>query len=206
MEQQTQSNSQAPKITWSGGEFRTKCVVGLARDGVVNKYIGGYCFRVEDFEEIPNSFDAVAELRRKGHKIVFITDQGGIETKQFTQEQVETVNMHMLDLLGKAGCFSIDGIYYSAGVRKDDPFAIPNNGMFKKCEKEIKDIKFKEGYYVGHTIKELKAAISAGAKPVLVRTGKGLETEKELNRWAHKDLKRRTLVVDDLAAFVSSLP
>ena len=194
-----------PKITWTGGEFRTKCVVGLARDGVVNEYIGGYCYRVEDFKEISGSIDSVAELRRKGYKIVFITDQGGIETKQFTQEQVETVNMHMLELLGKAGCFSIDGIYFSAGVRKEDPFALPNNGMFKKCEKEIKDIKFKEGYYVGHTIKELKAAVSAGARPVLVRTGKGTDTEKELNRYAHKDLKRKTLIFDNLTDFVNSL-
>lgn len=194
-----------PTISWTGGEFRTKCVIGLARDGVVNKYIGGYCYTIENFEEIPGSLEAVATLRRKGYKIVFISDQGGIETKQFTQEQVESVNQHMLELLGKAGCFSIDGIYYSAGVRKEDPFALPNNGMFKKCEREIKDIKFKEGYYVGHTIKELKAAMSAGAKPVLVRTGKGVETEQELNRYAHKELKRKTLIFNDLAEFAEYL-
>lgn len=195
-----------PKITWTGGEFRTKCVVGLDRDGVINRDLGTYCFRAEDFDPIEGSLDAVATLRRKGYKIVIITDQGGIEKGLYSQQDVDTLHEHMLKLFGEAGCFSIDAIYYSASSRKEDPFAKPNTGMFKRCEKEFKDIRFKEGYYVGDKIKDLKAAANVGAKPVLVRTGYGLETEKELNRYAHRDLKRKTLIFDTLAEFVESLP
>lgn len=194
-----------PKIVWTGGEFRTKCVVGLDRDGVINRDLGTYCYKVEDFDPIPGSLDAVATLRRKGYKIAIITDQGGIEKGIYTPEQVDALHEHMLKLLGEAGCFSIDAIYYSASSRKEDPFAKPNTGMFKRCEREIKDIKFKEGYYVGDKIKDLKAAINIGAQPILVRTGYGLETEKELNRYAHRDLKRRTQIFDDLTQFVESL-
>ena len=201
-----QQNSNQPKIVWSGGEFRTKCVIGLDRDGVINKDLGTYCYKIEDFEPIPGSIDAIATLRRKGYKIAIITDQGGIEKGIYTQEQVDTLHEHMLKLLGEAGCFTIDAIYYSASSRKDDPFAKPNVGMFKRCEKEIKDIKFKEGFYVGDKIKDLKAAMNIGARPILVRTGYGLETEKELNRYAHRDLKRKTTIYDDLSQFVESLP
>lgn len=199
-------NNNQPKIVWSGGEFRTKCVIGLDRDGVINRDLGTYCYRIEDFDPIPGSIDAIATLRRKGYKIAIITDQGGIEKGIYTQEQVDTLHEHMLKLLGEAGCFTIDAIYYSASSRKDDPFAKPNVGMFKRCEKEIKDIKFKEGFYVGDKIKDLKAAMNIGARPVLVRTGYGLETEKELNRYAHRDLKRKTIIYDDLNQFVESLP
>lgn len=199
-------NNNQPKIVWSGGEFRTKCVIGLDRDGVINRDLGTYCYRIEDFDPIPGSIDAIATLRRKGYKIAIITDQGGIEKGIYTQEQVDTLHEHMLKLLGEAGCFTIDAIYYSASSRKDDPFAKPNIGMFKRCEKEIKDIKFKEGFYVGDKIKDLKAAMNIGARPVLVRTGYGLETEKELNRYAHRDLKRKTIIYDDLNQFVESLP
>ena len=202
---QPQNQTNQPSISWAGGEFRTKCVVGLDRDGVLNKDLGTYCYKVEDFEAIPGSLEAVATLRRKGYKIVIISDQGGIEKGLFTQEDVDTVNLHMLDLLGKAGCFSIDGIYYSASSRKEDPFAKPNTGMFKRCEKEIKDIKFKQGYYVGDKIKDLKAAVNMGAKPVLVRTGYGTETEQELNKWTYRELKRRTIVFDNLEQFVETL-
>jgi D-glycero-D-manno-heptose 1,7-bisphosphate phosphatase len=203
--QPSQQNNQ-PTLSWIGGEFRTKCVVGLDRDGVINKDLGTYCFRPEDFEEIEGSMDAVASLRRKGYKIVIITDQGGIEKGLYTMEDVDKVHEKMFEMLGKAGCSSIDALYYSASSRKEDPFAKPNTGMFKRCEKENPDIKFKEGFYVGDKIKDLKAAVNMGAKPILVRTGYGLETEKELNKFTYRELKRRTKIYDNLAAFVESLP
>ena len=200
-----QPKNNQPKISWVGGEFRTKCVVGLDRDGVINRDLGTYCHRVEDFDPIPGSIDAIAELRRKGYKITVITDQGGIEKGIYTQQDVDTVHEHMLKLLGEAGCFSIDGIYYSASSRKEDPFAKPNVGMFKKCEADIKYIKFKGGFYVGDKMKDLKAAMNIGAKPVLVRTGYGAETEKDLNKWTYRKIKQRTIIFDNLAQFVESL-
>jgi D-glycero-D-manno-heptose 1,7-bisphosphate phosphatase len=202
---QPNQNQNQIKIDWLGGEFRTKCVVGLDRDGVINRDRGTYTWKVEDFEPIEGSLEAMAELRRKGHKIVVITDQGGIEKGIYTQQDVDTLHEHMLKLLGDAGCFSIDAIYYSASSRKEDPFAKPNTGMFKRCEKEFKDIKFNQGYYVGDKIKDLKAAVKMGAKPILVRTGYGTETEQELNKFAYRDLKRRTKVFDTLADFVRTL-
>lgn len=195
-----------PTILWTGGApTRSKCVIGLDRDGVINKDLGTYCWKVEDFEPIPGSIEAVAEIRRKGHKLVIITDQGGIEKGIYTSDHVDTLHTHMLDLFGQAGCESIDAIYYSASSRKEDPFAKPNVGMFKRCENEIPDIRFKGGYYVGDKIKDLKAAVKMGAKPVLVRTGYGVETEKELNRYSNREVKAKTIIFDDLASFVASL-
>lgn len=200
-----QQNSQQPKIIWSGGEFRTKCVVGLDRDGVINKDLGTYCFKKEDFVPIEGSLDAIATLRRKGYKIVIITDQGGIEKGLYTPKEVDDLHEHMFELLGQAGCSSIDGLYYSASSRKEDPFAKPNTGMFKRCEREITDIKFKEGYYVGDKMKDLKAAMNIGARPVLVRTGYGMDTEKELQKFTYRKIKARTLIFNDLQEFVESL-
>lgn len=198
---------QLPKIAWLGGITPgTNCVVGLDRDGVINRDIGTYCYKVKDFDPIPGSLEAVAELRRKGHSVVIITDQGGIEKGIYTETDVEAVHNHMFELLGQAGCASIDALYYSASSRKEDLFAKPNTGMFERCEKENKHIKFKGGYYVGDCMKDLKAAIAVKSIPVLVRTGHGLETEADLNKYAYRNIKQRTLVFDDLAAFVRSLP
>lgn len=194
-----------PSINWTGGEFRTRCVIGLDRDGVINRDLGTYCYEVEKFEPIEGSIEAIANLRRKGFKIVIITDQGGIEKGIYTQEDVDKVHQYMLDLLGQAGCYSIDAIYYSASSRKDDPFAKPNVGMFKKCEKEIPDIKFSKGYYVGDKMKDLKAAMKMGAIPILVRTGYGLETEKELKKFTYRDIRRQVKIYDSLSDFVEEL-
>lgn len=195
-------------IIWTGGadELGSKCVIGLDRDGVINQDLGTYCYQPEDFDPVPGSLQAMADARRKGYKLVIITDQGGIEKGLYTQDDVEKVHNRMFEMLGAVGCLTIDALYYSASSRKDDPFAKPNTGMFKRCEAENKQIKFKEGYYVGDKIKDLKAAVNMGAKPVLVRTGYGLETEQELNRYAHTALKARTLVFDNLAQFIETLP
>lgn len=203
--QPNQPQNNQPKLSWVGGQLRTKCVVGLDRDGVINRDLGTYCYKVEDFDPIPGSLEAIADMRRKGYKITVITDQGGIEKGLYTQQDVDTVHEHMLKLLGEAGCFSIDGIYYSASSRKEDPFAKPNTGMFKKCEADDKEIKFKQGYYVGDKMKDLKAAMNIGARPVLVRTGYGAETEKDLQKWTYRKIKQRTIIFDDLAQFVESL-
>jgi D-glycero-D-manno-heptose 1,7-bisphosphate phosphatase len=182
-----------------------KCVIGLDRDGVINVDRGTYTWRVEDFEPIPNSLQAIAKLRRMGHKIVIITNQGGIGKGLYTEADVEIVHNYMFKLLGEAGCASIDGLYYSATSLRSDPFAKPNTGMFEKCEKDIKFIKFKHGYFVGDRISDLKAAYKMGSTPVLVRTGHGEETIKELNKFANQKIKKKTLIFDNLSHFADWL-
>ena len=183
-----------------------KCVVGLDRDGVINKDLGTYCYRIKDFEPITGSIKAITKLRKLGHKVVIITNQGGIEKGLFSQDDVDNLHKHMFELLGEAGCQSIDGLYYSASSRKDDPFAKPNTGMFKRCEREVPHVKFSQGYYVGDKISDLKVAMKVGAKPILVRTGYGNETEELINkRFTYKSIKKRTKVFDTLLDFVNSL-
>lgn len=185
--------------------LRTKCVIGFERDGVINQPVQPAVSRPEQFSPIPGSIEAVAKLRQMGYKIVVITAQGGIDRGHMTIQDVENIHTHMLDLFGKAGCPSIDGIYYSSGTTKQDPFVKPNIGMFKRCEEYDKAIKFDQGFYIGHTIADLKAALKIGARPILVRTGQGADTEKELNKYAYKDIKERTYVFDDLADFTANL-
>lgn len=182
-----------------------RCVVGLDRDGVINVDRGTYTYRPEDFEPIPGSLEAIAKLRRLGHKIVIITNQAGIGKGLYTESDVERTHQHMFQLLGEAGCASIDGLYYSTTNLRADIYAKPNTGMFERCEKELKYIKFKQGYFVGDKISDLKAAFKIGSVPVLVRTGHGEETIKELNKFANQKIKKKTIIFDDLSQFVDWL-
>jgi len=198
-------------IYWGQGDapdvikVANKCVVGLDRDGVINRDLGTYVTRPQDFDPLPNSLEAVAMIRAKGHKIAIITNQGGIEKGLMTSEDVEEVHRYMFDLLGRAGCPSIDALYYSTSSRKEDMYAKPNTGMFKRCEKEVPFIKFNQGYYVGDKISDLKAAVKMGARPVLVRTGHGTETEKELKKFTYRTLQKQTYIFDDLWEFAQAL-
>jgi D-glycero-D-manno-heptose 1,7-bisphosphate phosphatase len=200
-----------PIIRWSNDvpslieKFDKRCVIGLDRDGVINRDLGTYVTNPNDFDPIPKSLEAIAKLKNLGYKIAIITNQGGIEKGIMTSEDVDKVHFQMLDLLGKAGCPSIDAIYYSVSSRRADMYAKPNTGMFKRCEKENPQIKFNKGYFVGDKISDLKAAYKIGAKPVLVRTGYGLETEKELTKFTYSKIKAKTIVFDDLSSFAEWL-
>ena len=167
------NNTTQPNII---NEDYNQPVIGIDRDGVLNVDLGTYVTNPMMFQPIPGSLEAVALLRSKGHRIAVITNQGGIERGLMTPGDVDQVHNKMLDLLGQAGCPSIDAIYYSASSRKNDVYAKPNIGMFKRCEKEHPYIKFSKGFFVGDKMSDLKAAHKIGAKPILVRTGYGLET------------------------------
>lgn len=185
-------------------QARYNITIGLDRDGTINEDLGD--IRVPDqFVPIDKSLEAVAQLRAKGYNIVILTNQPGISKGVLTQSDVEAVNHRMLELLGKAGCPSIDGIYYSTTELKDDIYAKPNIGMFKRAEEE-QGVKFKGGAFVGDKISDLKAAEKIGAIPILVKTGHGQTTLKELDRYANRELKKKTMVFDNLWEFASSLP
>jgi D-glycero-D-manno-heptose 1,7-bisphosphate phosphatase len=182
-----------------------KCVVGLDRDGVINQDIGTYVTNANMFIPIENSLAAVALIRSKGHKIAIITNQGGIEKGIMKESDVDSVHTYMFELLGKAGCPSVDALYYSASSQKNNMYAKPNTGMFKRCEKEHPAIKFSKGIFVGDKLSDLKAAVKMGATPILVRTGYGQVTEKELNKFSYKSIKKKTIVFDNLWDFAQSL-
>lgn len=184
-----------------------KPVVGLDRDGVINYNgpNGGYVYRPEMFQPIPGSLEAVALIRSKGYKIVILTNQGGIHKGLYKPHDVDLVHQHMLNLFGQAGCPSIEGIYYSTTNLKEDEYAKPNVGMFKRAEREMPGVDFSKGWYVGDSIRDLKAADKIGAKPILVRTGHGTETELELNKFAQRELKKKTVIFDTLMDFAQSL-
>ncbi len=200
---------ESPIIRWSSDipelisdkQKNSNIVIGIDRDGTINKDLGTYVINPEDFNPIEGSLEAISSLRKLGFLIVIITNQGGIEQGIMSQRDVDRIHDKMFQLLGNAGCTSIDALYYSSSNRKDDEFAKPNVGMFKRCEKENPNIKFNKGYYVGDKLTDLKAAIKIGAKPILVRTGYGNETEEKLKRHTYQKIKKQTKIFDDLSSF-----
>jgi len=169
---------------------KNSITIGLDRDGTINQDIGVPVTHPSQFVPITGSLEAVAMMRRKGYNIVILTNQGGIGRGELTSDDVDQVHQYMLDLLGKAGCPSIDGIYYSTTNLKQDIYAKPNNGMFKRAEKELR-LKFKGGAYVGDKISDLKVADKIRALPILIKTGHGLDTIDKLDTYANKKLKEK---------------
>ena len=183
---------------------KTLPVVGLDRDGTIIKDIGDYITDPNQVVPIPGSLEAIKMLRDKGHRLVILTNQGGIAKGLQTTQQVDDVHTHLMNVFGQNGISSIDGLYYSTSSMKEDIFAKPNIGMFNRAKDELK-VDWKKGWYVGDKISDLKAAEKAGSKPILVLTGHGKETLEKLNTYANRELKKKTLVFNNLLEFVNTL-
>jgi D-glycero-D-manno-heptose 1,7-bisphosphate phosphatase len=181
-----------------------KFTIALDRDGVVcecHDAITG----PDKFIPIADAFRAVAIIRSKGHRVLFLYDQPSVSHRKVTVEQVEDCNRHMLNLLGQAGCTSIDGIWYNTSSRKDDVYAKPNLGLFKHAENNSPGVKIAGGAYVGDTIEDLTMAERAGATPVLVLTGKGQKARERLENPIYRMLKPKVKIYDTLMKFAESL-
>jgi D-glycero-D-manno-heptose 1,7-bisphosphate phosphatase len=181
-----------------------KYTVAIDRDGVLiecDDAVTG----PDKFIPIGDAFRAVAIIRSKGHKVTILFDQPGVIQRKVTIEQVEDCNRYMLNLLGQAGCTSIDGIWYNTSSRKDDIYAKPNLGLFKHAESNVPGLKIKGGVYVGDTIDDLVMADKAGATPVLVLTGKGQKTYERLKSPIYRLLQPKVKVYDTLMKFAETL-
>ena len=182
-----------------------KPVIGIERDGVIiqRKEV---VRTPSDIEVIPSSLDAIRIMRLRGYKVMILTQQDAISRGMLATQQVDEVNQQLMQIFGQAGIFSIDGLLYSTSSMKEDIYAKPNTGMFDRAEKEmLQGAKFRDGWYVGDRMYDLKAAERMKSKPILVRTGDGNDTEQNLSKYTYKDLKRKTQVFDTLLDFANSL-
>jgi D-glycero-D-manno-heptose 1,7-bisphosphate phosphatase len=174
--------------------------------GIINELSDDPICDLTNFKIIPHVLAAICNLRSKGYKICIIFDQPAISKGLLTPNQVDVVNPYLMELLGQAGCSSIDGVYYcTSALPKIDIWAKPNTAMFKRAEIE-QGLSFKTGgYYVGDSIEDLEAAVNAKAIPVLIKTGNFQSTLTRLNTFAKRKLKSKVKIYNSLLDFSQSL-
>lgn len=185
----------------------TKPVVGIDRDGIINTIpLKGYVSSPSELQVIDGVLDAILLIKSKGYRVSIISDQPHISKGLITQFDVDNVNVRLMQIFGEAGIMSIEGLYFNTSDAKEDMYAKPNPGMFKRCENENPGVDFSKGYYVGDSIVDLKSAVKVKAKPILIRTGNGEETEKQLNKFSNQDLKKKARIYSSLLEFANDLP
>lgn len=193
---------QGPPVDWPS--VFPKPVVGLDLNGVIieDKLLSS----INNVVPIQGSLEAIRMLRLKGHKLGILSDQPDIMKGNMTTQNMDSVIEHLMTIFGNNGIFTIDGVLYNTSNMTQDEYAKPNTGMVNRMQRETGGaVNYKEGWYVGDSIDDLKMAAKAGAKPILVLTGNGSNTLKELDRHSNKDLKKKTQVFENLLAFASSL-
>ena len=148
-------------------------------------------------EPIEGALEAIKNLRLKGYKVGLIMDEAGS-----TEEKTESMLQGLMKIFGDAGIMSIDYMYYSIGVERQDSFVKPSTGMFKRASQE-QGIVFKNGWYVGHTIADAKVAFKVGSRTALINPTE--ETIKKLNSFANQKIKKKTRIFKSLSEFEKTL-
>jgi D-glycero-D-manno-heptose 1,7-bisphosphate phosphatase len=173
----------------------TPRLVILDRDGVINEDSDDYIKTLDEWVPIPGSIAAIARLSRAGYKIGVATNQSGLARGYFNE--ITLANMHALlcALVEEEGgqvdtiCYCPHGPDAGCHCRKPAP------GLLEQISEELQ-MPIAGAWYVGDTSKDLELGLKMGCKSILVRTGKGRQTEPKLDAAT----RRAVTVVDDLAA------
>ncbi len=149
----------------------------LDRDGVINEDSDDYIKSPEEFIPIEGSLAAIAKLKQAGYRIVVATNQSGIARELYDLDTLHRIHDKLNRLLQNEGTH-LDGIFYCPHGPDDDCHCRkPKPGMYLDIAKRF-DVDLSEVTVVGDSLRDLQAAITVNAKPILVKTGKGERTIK----------------------------
>lgn len=174
-------------------------VVILDRDGVINEDSGDFVKSVSEWKPIPGSLEAIARLCHAGYRVCVASNQSGIGRGLFDYDALfaihDKLQRGLADLGGRieAIAYAPEHPDHATGMRK------PNPGMLLDIGKRL-GIALSRVHAVGDSTRDVDAALAAGCKPVLVRTGYGREAEAELGA-----RREQVAVYNDLAAFAAAL-
>jgi D-glycero-D-manno-heptose 1,7-bisphosphate phosphatase len=173
-------------------------LVILDRDGTINHDSDAYIKSPEEWRPIKGSLEAIARLTQADYRIVVATNQSGISRKYFDTRTLFAIHDTLLRALAQHGG-RIDAFLFCPHMADDHcECRKPKPGMLIEAARRF-NAAIDDAYMVGDAQRDLEAADAAGARPVLVLTGKGAQTRAE-NR-----LPPRTRVFSDLAEFAAHL-
>jgi len=147
-------------------------LVILDRDGVINEDSDAYIKSPAEWRPIAGSPEAIARLNASGYRVVVASNQSGVGRGLFDQATLSAIHDRMKCQLAAAGAH-LDGIFFcphtpAAGCacRKPAP------GLLHAIARHY-DITLTHVPMIGDSASDILAARAAGARPMLVRTGKG---------------------------------
>jgi len=170
----------------------------LDRDGTL---IPDYDYLADPdvIEVIPGVGDALQRVCDLGYAPFLFSNQSGVGRGYFTLETVHACNRRMLDLLGLSDDFFVDVCLATEHPDEKPVYRKPSpRFILEMAEKHELDLA--RSYMVGDKLLDLETATNAGARGVLVKTGKPFT--EEVFTYAEK---RDMGVFDDFVAFVDHL-
>ncbi|MDP3987570.1 MAG: HAD-IIIA family hydrolase, partial [Candidatus Levybacteria bacterium] len=132
----------------------------------------------------PQAANAIKIINDSGMKSVVVTNQSGVARGYFTAAFIASVHRRIQSMLVPYHAH-LDAFYFcphhpeGQGIyRLECNCRKPKPGMLLTAARDM-GIDLRRSYLIGDTRRDIQAALQAGVKAVLVRTGYGREAEVE---------------------------
>ena len=150
-------------------------LVILDRDGVINEDSDDFIKTLDEFIPLPGSLEAIKRLKQAGYQVVVATNQSGIARGYLTLDTLNAMHDKLNVLLADIGA-NIDGFFYCPHGPDDGcECRKPKPGLYQQISQQF-NVALEGVPVIGDSLRDLEAARAVGAKPILVRTGKGRRT------------------------------
>lgn len=177
----------APKTT------NPAVLVILDRDGVINYDSSRAVTTVAEWQPLPGSLQAIANLTHAGFCVAIATNQSAVAMGRLAVRTLTAIHEKLCRAVANVGG-RIDAIAWcphAPGSRC--PCRKPAPGLLAQIERATGECAV-GAPFIGDSLRDLDAARAHGCLPLLVRTGNGARSEQAAGAMGIK------LVFDDLAA------
>jgi len=181
------------------GRLAARGLLILDRDGVINRDSREFVKNADEWQPITGSIEAIADLSKGGYTVTVASNQSGLARGLFDRSALRAMHRKLRRLVAARGGH-IDrivvcphGPHDGCGCRKPAP------GLLLRLARHY-GTSLEGVPAVGDSLRDLEAALGAGARPILVRTGNGTKVAAGLPK------KLRSVpVFDNLSAVADEL-
>jgi D-glycero-D-manno-heptose 1,7-bisphosphate phosphatase len=154
--------------------------VFLDRDGVLNREMGDYIRRIEDFEVLDN-FAALKELQDRGYLLIVATNQGGLAKGWYSEEELGKMHQKLRDDYNAHGVEFTDFFYcpHHPDFTGDCDCRKPKPGLLVKGIEKY-NIDPARSYFIGDRERDVVAGTAAGVKGILIDSDQPISTVLDL--------------------------
>jgi D-glycero-D-manno-heptose 1,7-bisphosphate phosphatase len=162
----------------------TRPAVFLDRDGTIIEDVG-FLRDVSQIDLLPWTADAIRQLNAAGYAVVVVTNQSGVGRGYFDEAHVRATHAVLETALAEQGA-RIDAFYYCPHypTSVDTRYAVacdcrkPGSGLLRRAAQDL-GLDLAQSWMVGDWWRDVEAGAGAGARTILIRTGRSAEHRPE---------------------------
>lgn len=148
-------------------------VLFLDRDGVINKKRIDYVKNIDEFEFLPDIFNAIRKINELGFIIIIITNQSAVNRQIISEKKLDEIHDYMLSVMEKNSC-KIARIYYCPHHPNENcKCRKPKTGMIEQAIEDFK-IDLSNALLIGDSDSDIQAANKMKIKSIKIQTNGNL--------------------------------